>query len=170
MNGRRKQYQLKRPSLPPPLGAMPFTLKNAACGGAEKRANPYATDSASPAKKAATKAPPKADHKAVHKSPTDSPPRKQARVEVEDLLCSQSSAFFDLSQVSPGGFLSSQVSIPSPYLAIDASGTTPSPNNDSSVQPLSPIIVDPTFGCNPITQQRFECATLVTNNCRSRGR
>lgn len=36
---------------------MPFTLKNAACGGAEKRANPYAADSASPAKKAATKAP-----------------------------------------------------------------------------------------------------------------
>ena len=39
------------------LVTMPFTLKNAACGGAEKRANPYATDSASPAKKAATKAP-----------------------------------------------------------------------------------------------------------------
>ena len=35
------------------LGTMPFTLKNAACGGAEKRANPYATESvASPAKKA----------------------------------------------------------------------------------------------------------------------
>ena len=37
---------------------MPFTLKNAACGGAaEKMANPYAADSASPAKKAASKAP-----------------------------------------------------------------------------------------------------------------
>ena len=36
---------------------MPFSLKNAASGGAGKRANPYAAESESPAKKSATKAP-----------------------------------------------------------------------------------------------------------------
>ena len=92
--------------------------------------------------KAVPKAVHKAVHKADHKSQSNSPPRKQARVEVEDLLNSQSLDSLSCSQVD-GSFLSSQVSIPSPYPTIDAPIPSPYPSIDTPIPSPYPVIDTP---------------------------